>query len=222
MIPCYLTNRDLLTPLQGMVADLLTCEGVGDITILDCDSSFPALLDWYEYDLPSGVRVVHMGDNAGCRALWRTDQPRGRPYFASDADLDLSGVPRDFLRVLSVGLESHPSAIKAGLSLRIDDLPRDGYLSAEAKQHERRYWIEAMSGGWFAADIDTTAAMYRAGSGWGGYGPAIRSAPPYAARHLPWYLTPETLSQSEEWRYYRDHCDQSVSTWCARLPQHVP
>lgn len=217
MIPCYLTNRDLLSPVRGMVDHLLGCDGVGLVTILDCGSTYAPLLEWYALECPCEVRVVRL-PNLGCRALWDSGEvPRGQAYFASDADLDLRGVPKDFLGVLQTGLSFFPDAVKCGLSLRLHDIPLDAYLRNAAIAHEFPYWTQPRAEGWFAANIDTTAAMYRAGSGWGGYGPALRSAPPYSARHLPWYLTPETFT--EEWQWYRDHCDKSVSTWCARLPE---
>lgn len=210
-IPCWLTNRDLLSPVRGMVAHLLECDDVGEITIVDCGSSYPPLIDWYTGECP--VNVI-LDENHGPRAAWR-HIVADEFYFESDADLDLTDVPRDFLPQLQEGLCEHPEAIKAGLSLRIDDLPADGPGTPRVRAHESQFWRQRIDAHWFSGDIDTTAALYRPHHGWRGYGPALRAAPPYTARHLAWYLASETLN--EEWRYYFEHLSPEGIAWSPYL-----
>jgi hypothetical protein len=211
-IPCWLTNRDTLTPVRGMVEFLLTCDDVGPITIVDCASTYPPLIDWYRTNCPA--RVI-FAENLGNHAPWRYVEPSDGYYFASDADFDLTGVPRDFLRVLREGLIEFPEIRKTALSLRIDDLPDDSPLSKSVITHESQFWQRCRNGQWFEADVDTTVAMYRGREGWGGYGPALRSAHPYTARHIPWYLTRDTCT--EEWEWYFRHLDPKGITWGPRL-----
>lgn len=201
MIDIYLTNRDLLTPIQGMVSHLLQCDESGQITIIDCGSTFPPLVEWYA-SLDNPRVVVRRETNLGNHACWDSGavHPSGDFYFASDSDLDLTGVPFDFLTVLCDGLIKYPETIKAALSLRLDDLPADAPLTASVLADESKFWTTPIGDRYYRAEVDTAAAMYRTGTGWGGYGPALRTAEPYAARHLPWYVTPETLS--DEWRHY--------------------
>lgn len=209
-IPVWLTNRDTLQ-VRHMVDQLLTRDDVGQITIVDCDSTYQPLLDWYETECP--IKVIR-APNHGPLAPWKyLDQ--GTPYFVSDGDLDLATVPRDFLTKLIATLDKFPHIIKAGLSLAIDDLPDDSPIKAKVIDHESKFWKAPIDAEHFDAAIDTTAAMYRTGTGWGGYSPAIRLAPPYTARHVPWYLTPATTGP--DWRHYFSRLDAKGVHWSQQL-----
>lgn len=215
-IPCWLTNRDTMA-IREMVYQLLTCDEVGQITIVDCDSTYQPLLDWYENECP--VNVIR-APNLGHFAPWKyLDQSDG-PYFSSDGDFDLTGVPRDFLTRLKETLEKFPNIVKAGLSLSIDDLPDDSPVKAKVIAHESKFWENQIDSAHYDAAIDTTLALYRAGTGWGGYSPAIRLAPPYVARHVPWYLTPETTGP--DWRHYFSRLDPKGITWGPALADQLP
>jgi hypothetical protein len=215
-IPIYLNARDLLSPLRAMVERLLATPGAGPIVIVDNASTYPPLLEWYEevergaWRVGSGrTQIVRLGENRGELApfvLTTHHSPLNTPYFAvSDPDLDLGEVPDDFLDVLISGLERYPERVKAGLSLRIDDLPEDGPFTTEVRRHESRFWQQRLDERWYDANVGLTFAVYRGPKRRGGfgYGPALRAAPPYTARHLPWYLTPEAID--DEWRYYFEH-----------------
>lgn len=205
-IPCWLTNRDALA-VKPMVEHLITCDDVGPITIVDCDSTYAPLLDWYEHECP--VNVIR-ADNLGNQAGWHfLDQSTS--YIVSDADLDLSRVPRDFARKLQFALDRFPARIKAGLSLAIDDLPEDSPIRDRVVAHESQFWTTPLDDLHYDAAVDTTLAMYRAGTGWGGYSPAIRLAPPYTARHVPWYLTP--ASTGEDWQHYFSRLNPTGIVW---------
>lgn len=211
MIPCYLTNRDCLNPIRGMVEHLKRCDDVGQITIVDCASTYQPLLDWYaDLDDVTVIRTTNLGP----RAPWSHRHDDAPFYFVSDGDLDISEVPHDFLCRLRQGLIDHPQAIKAGLSLRLDDLPNDLPLTRGVREMESQYW-QTRIGDWYDAPIDTTAALYRGHQGWGGYGPAIRSAPPYMARHLAWYLRPGEIPP--DWQHYLDHLSAEGILWTPRL-----
>lgn len=201
-IDVWLTNRDLLTPVQGMVLHLAQCQQVGRIRLVDCASTFPPLLEWYERQT---VAEVIRAENLGPRAIWKyATYASGQFFFASDADLDLTGVPFDCLVRLRQYLFDHPETLKSGLSLRLYDVPEAATLSPHARAIEQKFWEQSTPDNlWYHADIDTTAAMCRGGQGWTGYGPAVRAAPPYTARHLSWYLTPDTIT--DEWRWYLTH-----------------
>jgi hypothetical protein len=119
-------------------------------------------------------------------------------YAVTDPDLDLSGVPRDYLDVLMRGLTGNSEVIKAGLSLRIDDLPTNAF-TAQILVKEEKYWqADRDLNGFYVAGIDTTFAIYdrerllNQKFYW-----SLRSPEPYVARHLPWYLTRENLTIEE-------------------------
>ncbi|AMV19261.1 hypothetical protein [Planctomyces sp. SH-PL14] len=213
-IPCFITNRDLLTTPQDMVERLKECDCVGEIVILDCGSTYPPLKEWYA---SCPVRVEFLS-NLGSQALWRWGGfPGNGFYFESDSDLDLSDVPKDFLLRLMEGFAKYPHVKKAGLSLRIDDLPDDFPLKKHVVNHERQFWSKPLDEFWFEADIDTTAALYRGGTGWGGYGPSLRSAPPYTARHVPWYMSAEAANGCPDWCWYLANHDQRMTHWSGIL-----
>lgn len=208
-IDCFLTSRDLMA-VASMAERLCSCAGVGRIVIVDCESTFPPLLEWYEEAERNGINVERCV-NLGNKAPWVYSEVMANQniYFTSDGDLDLDDVPLDFLLYLREGLVEHPEAMKVGLSLRLDDLP-DTYLGRWAKNHEKQFW-ERLDGRWYHADIDTTACVYRPLTGWGGYGPCLRSAPPYTARHISWYLDPANLP--EDYKWYTDRLSPEGIFW---------
>ncbi len=179
--------------------------------MVDNASTYKPLLDWYKEE-ERGLEVIFLAENAGPLAPWKaaTDLAQGADcYVVTDSDLDLTGVPVDVLEKLRDGLRRHPASIKAGLSIRIDDLPNLPASKAVAGW-ERQFWQTRLDDDWYDAGVDTTFAMYLAG-----YHndspcarPAIRSAPPYTARHVPWYQI-----DTEEERYVIEHADQQFSTW---------
>lgn len=209
-VPCWLTNRDAMQ-VREMVNQLLLCEGIGPITIVDCESTYQPLTDWYDNECP--VHVIRAA-NLGNRAPWNFVNI-GSPYIVSDADLDMGKVPRDVLKHLEYALEKYPNAIKAGVSLRIDDLPDGAPLKGKVIDWESKFWTKPLDAVHYDADIDTTFALYRKGEGHGGYGPAVRLAPPYVARHVPWYLTPSTTT--EDWRHYFANAKPAGLMWGPQL-----
>jgi hypothetical protein len=125
--------------------------------------------------------------------------------------------PADALEYLAELLFRYADVDKVGFGLRIDDLPERYRFRSEVIAWESQFWEEELEPGVYRADIDTTFALYRPSV----RGPsmrALRTGPPYVARHLPWYQDSHHLS--EEDRYYRDHVLAGVSNWdVERLPQ---
>lgn len=196
-IPVWIINRDRLTTTRNMVEYLHRVPGARPI-IFDMESSYPPLLEWYK---TFGGHIVR-SENVGPRDTWNhvPDISLGCDYYVvTDSDLDLSSVPLDVLDFLRSGLDRYPRIHKCGLSLEINDLPNTE-MGRFAFRCEESYWWHRVDGQFFNAGIDTTFAMYRAGSGWAG--DAIRSDRPYTARHVPWY----GVIDAEE-QYYKDHAD---------------
>ena len=206
----WINNRNRLTTTKAMVAYLRMVHGAEPI-IVDNASTYPPLLEWYA---TGPCKIVRLPDNRGPRAPWTLPfdlAMGGKHYAVTDSDLDLEGVPSDLLLQLRDGLLRYPAAIKAGMSLEIDDLPNDKPLTPTIRAWESQFWQKQLSDQWWSADVDTTFALYRAGTGWGRYGPAIRANRPYTARHVPWYC-----EDSNEERYYTEHCDPQWPTWATR------
>lgn len=170
--------------------------------MIDNDSGYPPLLEWYDRCEHS----VHRLGNFGPRAPWSVlDSIIGDAgfYVVSDCDLSIRGVPSNVLEMLALALQEKPQVVKAGLALRIDDLPETAIAHA-AREVESGYWdesrrIEIAGSTWYSAAIDTTFAMYRKGQSFA-YEPALRLAGEHQCRHLPWYYSSENLPEDE--RYY--------------------
>src|ERR1022692_1300433 len=67
--PIFIISRDRLTPLRSLV-EWLERAGHERIIIIDNDSTYPPLRDWYE-----GIshQIIYLGENVGCNAFWTRD-----------------------------------------------------------------------------------------------------------------------------------------------------
>ena len=175
---------------------------------IDNNSDYPPLLEFYKN---SPYQVIRLYSNFGHTVVWnetlsilRRLKINGR-YIVTDPDLDLSGVPDDFLEVLNKGLELYP-VDKCALSLEINDLPNStegNYI----RVHEAKYWKDALDRQYFRADTDTTFALYRPGSMYSHL--AVRTNRPYTCKHIPWYYTDFELLNDEEKYYFSTANDSS-------------
>ena len=234
MIPVIINNRDLMP--QKLLRQILDLRGVGPIHLIDNASTYPPLLEWmsvrsYEF---RNVAIWRNSSNGGPRAACRLVNTmrdawtvQGIQYYATtDSDLDLEGVPVDALQVFSHELAVTGSLVKVGCALRIDDLP-DTRVGRAAKWNEGQHWKTGFPIGFshigvgenrvapaFQADIDTTFAVYRLNPPWtGAYGPSVRVAGEYQARHLPWYHTDENRPPDYQW--YLQHADPTGTVYTA-------
>ena len=174
-----------------------------EIVILDNASTYPPLLDWYR-DCP--VEVVRLDHNGGNRSPWdcklTVTRKHDQPYIVTDPDLDLSGIPADWLAVLEKGL-AYPEITKCGFSLALADLPKPSLQYDWVMNMQQGCWNDyAPDPAYCLAGIDTTFALYRTEAWRRPRTNNLRVKPPYVARHLPWYIQPAGMT--EEYRYYLD------------------
>jgi hypothetical protein len=211
-VPVFIPVRDRLTPLR-QVLDWCERTGLDEIWLIDNQSTWPPLVDFLA---ATSHRVVHAGGNLGHRSPWLTGtvqrHARGRYFIVTDPDVvpDLD-CPPDVIAHLTGVLERHPEIDKVGLGLRIDDLPAHYPLATAVKAWEARFWTDEVEPGVYRADVDTTFALYRPLARRHEENRSLRTGFPYVARHLPWYVDPDRLSDED--RYYRDHADPTVSNW---------
>ena len=139
------------------------------------------------------------------------------PFVVTDPDVipDTNCPPDAVTHLVSV-LSRYPHIVKAGLGLRIDDLPQGSDLTRNVRDWESQFWDAELEPGLFDATIDTTFAVYRPGAG-ADYGPAVRTGPPYVARHLPWYDDPDNPRAEE--LFYRARSRPDSTTWHSRVIQ---
>jgi hypothetical protein len=215
----YINMRDLLTWPRAM-ADLMAAQGHEPIFV-DNASTYAPLLDYYS---TCPYRVERLRQNRGSRAVWSAladELATVGQYVVTDPDLDLSDIPVDWPAVLAHGLEQWPEDSKCGFSLD-NVLPAGNPLNHDPAESWNPERLAPRGAGYFYYPIDTTFALYRAGSSFVIDGK--RTDRPYTALHLPWYLTLDpdkdglSIPITDEIAYYFAHCSSQSSNRDVALP----
>lgn len=209
---CFIVMWNRLTYPMKM-AEYLSDHNV-NVIMIDNNSSYEPLLEWYKSKCK--YKVYRLKENMGHKCLYISgilNEYKDDHYFLTDPDLDLSQVPADFIDVLFKGLEHNKSVLKSGLSLEINDLPDNEYARGVFKWEEKFWNPGRFKNGFYESDTDTTFALYDRKREWEGFMTnlnepenlnkffcAVRSPRPYTVRHLPWYNTPDNLTEEE--KYY--------------------
>lgn len=199
------------------------CEILSDlgceVILIDNGSVYPPLLEWYK---TCPYKIHHLPDHYGHRSLWQSNiisQYKDEYYLVTDHDLDVSDVPKDFIEVLLKGLDN-PLVIKAGLSLKLDDLPDNKYTKKVIEWEDKFWKMPKDENGFYYSDIDTTLAVYSRLRTQEAHDDkffrALRAPKPYEAKHLPWYNTPDNLSDEE--RFYLDNVKR-VAYWTSKFKE---
>lgn len=211
-IPIFVNSRDRLHPLRQLL-DWLLRAGYRRIYVMDNDSTYPPLLDYYrqlDKSEPS-VRVLRLQRNIGHTALWDSGvleiMQIDTPYVYTDSDVVPDGeCPSDILADLLEILRKYPFLKKAGLGLRIDDIT---YFDKKTTEDiEGRHYRWELEDGVYFSGLDTTFALYRNYRHYNLY-VAARTTGRRMARHLPWYYDYGNLPEDEE--YYMAHANRSAS-----------
>lgn len=232
-MPLYILCRDRLECTRQMVDWFRDADGVSAIILVDFNSTYPPLLEYYR---TCGLRIWPMGVDGPApwffqtRNVHRLDLSGGAGpvvsanlvsialepsdfYAVSDCDcVPCADTPKDLLLHLAhahddlSACEVRPGCrgiYKAGPGLRIDDLPEHYPYRDAVRRAESTFWRRQVAPGWWDADIDTTLAVYR-GDWWNQTSfAAVRSDHPYVVRHHPWYSDFRHLPDDE--RYYVEH-----------------
>lgn len=209
--PVIITVRDRITYLKKL---LLWLENAGQHEIWLCDnaSTYPPLVEFLK---STQHHVVYNKFNLGHRAPWLSglvpELGHDRFFIISDPDVvPDEHTPSDVLEMFESTLRANPNIDKAGFSLRIDDLPDHYIHKADVITWESQFWKTSTVSGFYSSPIDTTFAMHRPGGGHLNAN-SLRSAPPYTARHLPWYQDLSNLSQEDS--YYIEHSENLITNW---------
>lgn len=201
-IKAVIVNRNLVTTLKNTV-DFLSKDPRVEVIILDQQSTYPPLLEYYKTQ-----NVIYNGSNDGPNSAWSIKHLSDYHYIVADSDCIYDDIPSDWLDKMLWCLNNSKHN-KVGFSLKIDDLP-DNTIANQAKEHESKFWTNKCEFGW-VADLDTTFSLYRAGKGF--QYQAIRLFEPYTIKHTPWYLEE---NMTDEWKYYLQH-SSGISVWGSRL-----
>lgn len=201
-IPIIINNFNRLECLKELI-QALERFNLKNIHILDNHSTYPPLLEYYA---TCPYPIHRLPENLGFMALWKCglyeQQFSGNYYVLTDPDVvPEEDCPVDFLQHMYQLLQEYPGLDKVGFSLRIDDIPDHYHKKQEVLQVEKPFWNKPVDGKFYLAPIDTTFALYRPGVKGGFWLRAGRTAPPYSALHLPWYV--DSAIPDEETLYYR-------------------
>lgn len=219
--PIFFNTRDVYKPLTEML-QWLDDIGYEKVIFVDNDSTYPELMNLFSN---TKYQVLQLGRNGMQRSPWESFAVRffakDKPYIVTDPDITPTAQnPKDTINHLYDVLHKFPSYKKAGVALKIDDLPEHYSMKKHVLEWESRYWNESslIDKDVYAADVDTTFALYRENTGWF-LSPSVRVGGAYAMRHNPWYQNLD--NPSDDMMYYRARASNEVSTWVkGKLPKH--
>lgn len=199
MIPIVINNFNRLTTTKKLADDLYAM-GYTNIHILDNDSTYPPLLEWYK-NCP--YTIYHAGHNHQQLAIYNSgyiNQFKDHPWIVyTDSDIQLSEKTSFGFVEKIVYLTEKYSKPKGGLALQIDDLPNNPY-ALHYKEWETKYWQKELEPDVYDADIDTTFCVIKPGTPFT-YS-ALRVGGDLTAKHVPWYVNFDKLDAEEE--FYLD------------------
>lgn len=212
-VPIVINNFNRLTTTRDLVRDLKRL-GYTNIHILDNDSKYPPLLEWYD---TNPCTIKRLGANLGQLAIYNSgyiNEFKGWVAY-TDSDIELNPeTPRDFIQILIEAAEDC-NKLKAGLALRLGDLPNTEYAQY-AKYWEQRYWEVKLKKDIYDANVDTTFCVIQVGQPF--TYDAVRVAGKFTARHIPWYLNYDNLSEEEQ--YIINHSNSEFSTTKRYVDSH--
>lgn len=214
-IPIIINNRNRLTMLKQLI-NSMESRGYKNIYIIDNNSSYPPLLEYYEKEYQ--YNIFRLKENMGHLALWKTDiidKFRDNYFVYTDPDVvPIDECPADFMDKFLTVMKKKPLYEKVGFSLSINDLPDTFDKKNKVIEWESQFWKKKLSNDpcFYKAPIDTTFALYRPWMIPGGNlnSRHIRFGYPYIARHLPWYNNSKQLGDEEY--YYITH-SETASHW---------
>ncbi len=198
-IPIIINNRNRITFLKKLI-DSLKSRGYNNIYILDNNSTYKPLLEYYKN---TDCKVIILGKNLGFDALNKIALYKKikKNYFVyTDSDILPNELcPNDFLNTFLSVLEKYPKIQKVGFALKIDDLPDFYENKQKVIDWESKFYKTEIENGLYLAPIDTTFALHRplATISTKGRFDMIRVDFPYNAYHLPWYNNSKELSEEE-------------------------
>lgn len=207
-IPVIINNRDQLTWPRAMVDKIKTYKNVGEIIIVDNQSTYEPLLDWYKTNPCKIIKISNLGHAAPwiCGAVGSLNTPY---YVVTDSDLGLNETPDDTLNYLYDKLIA-TNLDKVGLGLDWKKVSEESPYYNHIQGYEKTRWNTSpiINDIHTEIQVDTTFALYQKDHYFIGGG---STGAPYVARHYPWELSDEEYNNNEEFKYYIEHASTSSS-----------
>jgi hypothetical protein len=191
-----------------------------EVIIVDNRSTYIPLLEWYKTCPYKVISTEGVTLNTYNRFVWEMDlhniHTKENYYAVTDSDLGLEQIPKDFAEKLIGDIERSEGIIKSGLSLEIEDLP-DNIYANRYRQAESKNFSNQDSHGFYGIPVDTTFAVYskerctNLHKLWRSANCVVpdsfldnryfyrshRSPRPYTAKHLPWYMDINNLTEEQ-------------------------
>jgi len=212
-VPVVINNFNRITHLLHLIEFLEGC-GFTNIIILDNNSTYPPLLDFYK---DTKYKVIRGKHNYGHLAFWKSglyNRYKWNFFIYTDSDVvPVQECPKDFIKWFKSILDTNYNLDKVGFGIKIDDLPDTFALKQKVIEYEKKYWKTKVGSNTYKAPIDTTFALYKPFSNLKMDQiytlSAYRTGFPYLIRHLPWYVDSEHLSKED--LYFIETCSSSSS-----------
>lgn len=198
-----------------MVDKLLSLNPDEQIIILDNESTYQPLLEWYKS--MEGKIDIRYHKNEGHLALWAVGLHRelGEYFVYTDSDIELNAhFPKDWKQEMFLLLKKYEK--KVALALRVDDIPQHYRYKNQVVRNEGRWWLNSLEPMIYEADTDTTFFLMQ-NIGDNRYSSVRIAKPDMIARHIPWYHDINNLDEEE--KYYLENLGQRVTTQYSK--QHL-
>lgn len=200
-----------------MVEHLLRINPNQEIIILDNESSYQPLIDWYKtIDKKVDIRALK---NEGHLALWSTGiyKEIGQYFIYTDSDIELNPNLPDDYQLVMYNLMQKYEMNKVAFAIAINDIPDHYKYKNQVKRNEGRWWIEQIEPMVYKADTDTTFALMRNIND-NTYTSLRVARPDFICKHVPFYLDLENLDVEE--KYYIENCGERVTTQYTKQHKH--
>jgi hypothetical protein len=209
--PIFIIARDRLNCLADLV-EYLWGLGYERIHIVDNDSAYEPLLEWYQ---SKPFLSVHYIDNVGPIGPWHVPELHAimekEKFIVTDPDLYPSEeCPSDLIERMHWVLDNVEHWDKVGPSLNIFNLPDHYAHKQQAIKWERQFWSNRGPHDTWNYPIDTTFALLKPGTRYK-ITEALRLNRPYMVDHTPWYLDFDNLPEDEA--FYLNRLNPQISNW---------
>ena len=214
-VPIFINARDRLGVMKKLI-DWLLDAGYRNLIILDNNSTYPPLLEYYnklKEQWGGHIKIVMLGKNLGYKALWLSgileELKISTPYVYTDPDVvPIERCPKNFVKRLMKILDSNHEIRKVGLGLVWEDITFSD--KEETQRRESDFYVGSQIGdNLHYAQVDTTFALY---SNVRHYSLrfSLRTTDNLMLYHLPWYFDYDNLPEDE--KYYMEHADKNSVT----------
>ena len=191
-----------------------------DIYILDNNSTYSPLLEWFEkIKKNESVKVIKSEINHGHRIYWNIGFYNQISNFKYSIITDHDILPyRNFeegWKEKWIDMLEKYKVEKVGSAINISDLPDFSPFKNGVISHEKNFWqpSQEIEKNCFNNEIDTTLYLQKIHTSHT-YFKSIRMAD-YLIKHRPWYINPNELT--EEDIFYFNNIKDGYTGWSWRL-----